>query len=413
MRPDIYFFNPTCEPAIANGSPYYTAPALLRKFEADLGYLPGWLGDGKDQVLVQGAIDPGYTDKMEALGFRLPGFLNFDKALADPEWIGMSKGWLHPWGWSPAVCHQFRNVISSCRNDFRQSVVSDWQPVHKNLYSRLTAAALLARMIGESTESWLPGFNELPVVCDTHKEVLLELNRHPRAVVKSPWSSSGRGLLLFPNVDSSKKNDELLAGMLNQQGFVTVEPWLNNLVDLSFQFYSHAGTISYKGRTFFDTDRKGRYVRTYLGENPNMDDTVHEFVEEHYAKVVDLLVESLSKSDYSSIYEGWLGVDAMIYRSASGDLKFHPMVEINGRYTMGAIAMKMSEHLAPGSNGYMQVLYSKTGNFLSFCQKMETEKPLVIINQKIVSGFLPLTPPSTEHKFGAYMEVEEKMKNEK
>jgi hypothetical protein len=207
-------------------------------------------------------------------------------------------------------------------------------------------------------------------------------------------------------VDTRKKNDELLSGMLGQQGFVTVEPWLKNVADLSFQFYSHAGMISYRGRTFFETDRKGRYVRTFLRNNPNSDTEIHKFTEEHNSRIVDLLLEALSESTYSSAYEGWMGVDAMIYRSASGELKFHPMVEINGRYTMGAIAMKMSEHLAPGSNGFMQVFYSKTGNFLSFCQKKESERPLILDGQKIVSGFMPLTPPLQAHQFGAYIEVE-------
>ena len=403
--PDIYFFNPTCEPAIANGSPYYTAPALLRKFESDLGYLPGWLGDSKDLVLVQGAVDQGFSDRMKTFGFRLPGFLSLDKALVDPHWMGESKGWLRPWGWSPAVNHLFRNLVSLCQDDFRKSPVASWLPAHKNLYGRLTAAGLLAGLIIQSAEKWLPGLSELPVVCHSIEEIHLALSRHKRAVVKSPWSSSGRGLLLFPNVDTKKKNDEILAGMLNQQGFVTMEPWLDNVTDLSFQFYSQAGAISYKGRTFFETDRKGRYVRTFLGGNPILDGEVCQFVEEHSGRVVDLLLGVLNESDYSRIYDGWMGVDAMIYRTENGDLRFHPMIEINGRFTMAAVAMKMSEYLAPGSGGFMQIFYSKTGNFLNFCQRQEAEKSLVMEQGKILSGFLPLTPPLPEHHFGAFIEV--------
>jgi hypothetical protein len=98
-------------------------------------------------------------------------------------------------------------------------------------------------------------------------------------------------------------------------------------------------------------------------------------------------------------------VDALIYRNEAGGLKFHPMIEINGRYTMGAIALKIREYLALGSHGFMQLFYSKTVNFQSFCQKQEMGKPLIMADRKIVSGFLPLTPPLPEHQFGAYMEV--------
>ena len=406
MHPDIYFFNPTCEPAIANGSPYYTAPALLRKFEADLGYLPGWLGEDCDQVLVQGAIDPDFEDRMKALGFRLPRFLTLQQVLADTAWMSDSKGTLRPWGWSPAVVHLFRNVIPSCNEDFRNSSVAKWQPGHKNLYSRLTAIGLLNDLLSKSNAGWLPNQTDLPVVCNSLDQIQFQLNRHDKAVVKSPWSSSGRGLLLFPNVDSKKKNDELLSGMLNQQGFVTVERWLEKVADLSYQFMSHAGKIRYRGRTFFDTDPKGRYISTFLKDNPDTPKEISGFIEEHDAEVIDLLVEALSKSGYSTMYEGWIGVDTMICKSDDGSYLFHPMVEINGRYTMGAVALMVSEHLEAGSNGSMRIFYSKTDNFQAFCQKKEAEKPLVMKGQKIVSGFLPLTPPLPGHHFGAYIEVE-------
>jgi hypothetical protein len=405
VAPDIYFFNPTCEPAIANGSPYYTAPALLRKFESDLGYLPGWLGAENDQVMVKGNVDQSFQDKMNTLGFRLPQFLKLEKSLSDPEWLSFPKGRLCPWGWSPAVYQLFKDVLPTCTDDFQHSAIARWLPQHKNLYSRLTAVGLLEKTVRNGSNTWLPGSDDLPIVCNSHEQIYAALDLFAQGVVKSPWSSSGRGLLIFPNVDTKKKNDELISGMLNQQGFVTVEPWLNKVLDLSYQFTSLAGKIRYMGRSLFETDRKGRYIRNFLTDNPKVRDEVWEFLEEHNRQVVDWLSDGLSQSHYAALYEGWIGVDAMIYRSAEGNLKFHPMVEINGRYTMGAVAMKMREYLAPGSRGFMQLFFSKSGNFQSYCQKQQAAMPLMTENQKIISGFMPLTPPLPEHHFGAYIEV--------
>jgi hypothetical protein len=73
---------------------------------------------------------------------------------------------------------------------------------------------------------------------------------------------------------------------------------------------------------------------------------------------------------------------------------------------MGAIALKIRNHLAEGSTGYMQLYYSKSSNFFDFCQKKAVEKPLMMKNHKIVSGFLPLTPPQRANHFGAYVECE-------
>jgi hypothetical protein len=193
--------------------------------------------------------------------------------------------------------------------------------------------------------------------------------------------------------------------MLNQQGFVTIEPWLEKMIDLSYQFISKSGEIRYMGRTFFETDSKGRYVRNLLTDTPNLPGEVSGFLEAHNAEVVQLLQAALMESGYTSLYEGWIGVDALIYKDDSGELRFQPMVEINGRFTMGAIALKLREHLAPGSNGFLQIFYSKSGNFQDFSQKQQVNKPLIMKDNKIVSGFLPLTPPLQEHHFGAYIEV--------
>lgn len=405
MRPDTYFFNPTCEPAIANGSPFYTAPARLRKFETDLGYLPAWLANEWDQVLVPGTLDNDYNQEMRELGFRLPELINLKEALANPSWLAQPKGNLRPWGWSLAIHQLFKPVINSYQDEFKLSAVATWQEAHKNLYSRLTALDLLTRMIGKYSINWLPEPTDLPVVCFTLDQIYAEVDKRKWAVVKTPWSSSGRGLLLFPNPDQKTKNDEVLGGMLNQQGFVTIEPWFDKKVDLSYQFISKNRKIMYMGRTFFETDSKGRYVRNLLTDTPNLPDEVSGFLEMHNAEVVQLLQAALMESGYTSLYEGWIGVDALIYKDDTGELRFQPMVEINGRFTMGAIAMRLREHLASGSHGFLQIFYSKSGNFQDFSQKQQVNKPLIMKENKIVSGYLPLTPPIQEHHFGAYVEV--------
>lgn len=425
MAPDIFFFNPTCESAIANGSPYYTPPARLRQFESDLSYLPAWLGEEKDLVIFQGEIDQVYIKKVRQLGFRLPEIVHLGQALADEDWINRPKGRFLPWGWSPAMYHLVRNLLPNCNEAFLQSPVAKWKPEHKEMYSRLTALELLEILLIRHQHDWLPEPSDLPVVCHSLETVHREIDRllspstiphspissssnssnSPKVVVKMPWSSSGRGLLLFPNPDSAKKNDEVLSGMLNQQRFVTVEPWHEKLIDISFQFEIAQGKVKYQGRTFLENDPKGRYVRNFLTEDIHIPTDVSRFMEEHHEDIVTILEESLAQSKYSTNYEGWIGVDVIIYRTENGLLKFHPMLEINGRFTMGAIALKLRNSLARGSTGFLEIFYSKTNDFQSFCQKQETEKPLIMKDGKISSGFFPLTPPSPNHHFGAFLEV--------
>lgn len=407
MLPDIYFFNPTSEPAIANGSSYYTPSAKLRKFESDLSYLPGWLGREQDQVILHGAPDPDFEFKMAQQGFRLPRFLNLQQVMKDPEWIQMPKERLLPWGWSPAVCQLFKPAFSSFSEVFRHSVVAEWQPVHKMLYSRLTGIAIQRWILENYSADWLPDQSDIPVTGETLQQIYTAVDRYQQSVVKTPWSSSGRGLLLFPNPDSRKKNEELLSGMLRQQDFVTIEPWHEKLTDLSFQFEFCQGKLCYRGRTFFETDRKGRYKRTLLEDNPVLPEDVKSFLEEHTQKVVAMLSDALCQSDYSRLYNGWIGIDSMVYRSAGGGLKLWPVLEVNGRFTMGTLALKMREFLLPGSKGHLEIYHSKTIDFQAFGRKREREMPLVLTGNRMVSGFLPLTPMLSDHSFGACLEVVE------
>ena len=406
MLSNIYFFNPTCEPAIANGSSFYTAPARLRKLEEDLSALPIWLASEKDLVLVRGEVDNSFIGKIQKLGFALPAMANLKKSLANPKWLLKPKGSIRPWGWSPAAYQLFEQVIPSCEEEFRQSAVAGWKGDHKTLYSRLTGIDLLKEILAKKEFRWMPELSDLPVVCPSIVQIHQEINRHKSAVVKSPWSSSGRGLLLFPNPDSRKKNEEVLSGMMKQQGFVSVEPWLNKITDLSYQFYSKDGIIHYKGRTFFETDPKGRYLRNFLADEPESSEEVSIFLKEHDSEVIAVLKSALSRSGYAKIYEGWIGVDSLIYRSDRGELKIQPVVEINGRFTMGAVALKLREKLAEGSKGHFQIHFSTSISFLKFAQKQEAEKPLILRDGKIASGFLPLTPPLETNHFGAFLVVE-------
>jgi len=404
MPADIYFFNPTCELAIANASPYYTAPSRLRKLEEDLAYLPVWLGREEDEVLVKGILDAQYIDRMRALGFKLAKPVGLAEAFASPEWLNRPRGRLIPWGWSPAVYQLFQPVWPMLDITFKESALAEWQPNHKQLFSRLTGVEMLKNMLTTAGSSWLPELSSIPVVCDSIAAIFRAIEKYDKAVVKTPWSSSGRGLLLFPNIDSPTKNEEVLRGMLNQQGFVTVEPWHQKLMDLSFQFQSENGKINYLGRTIFETDQKGRYQGNFLKDSRVLTTDINVFLAEKDNEVISLLSNALSSSDYVKFYEGWIGVDTLIYRTAEGLLKFHPLVEINGRLTMGAIALKIRNYLAEESTGFMQIFYSERSNFYDFCLKKEIQNPLVMEGNKIVSGFLPLTPPQRAHHFGAFIE---------
>ena len=106
MKPDIYLFNPTCELAVANGSANFMAPAQLRRFENELSILPGILARPEDIVLVDHIPPQQFIDQLEAAGFSLPDYRTKESSLADEQFLSEQKGFLFPWGWSPATHKQ-------------------------------------------------------------------------------------------------------------------------------------------------------------------------------------------------------------------------------------------------------------------------------------------------------------------
>ncbi|MCE1199130.1 MAG: hypothetical protein LWW85_09195 [Marinilabiliales bacterium] len=403
-KPDLYCFNPTCEPAIANGSPFYTAPATLRKFESDLSFLPAWLGDKEDWVVVPDRPNPVFMESLGGLGLELPQIQTEATAL-EALLGGASLGSLRPWGWSPATHRRLSCFLPFCDGDFLNSPVSQWQEGHKTLFSRLSAVTGLQGILESPSIDWLPDVSSIPVVCSSLSSIHHQLGKHAKAVVKTPWSSSGRGLLIFPNPDSEVKNNELLTGMLNQMGFVTVEPWLEKVADFSLQFFIQKGVPEFRGVTHFETDRRGRYLGNHVCGETSLHPDHLTRIEHSLETVVDLVKGALHQSGYTQGYEGWLGADALLFRKAEGKYGIHPLIEINGRYTMGALSLRCRALVQEGSTARFGIYGMNKGNFYTFCRQMEQEKPIHREGGKLVDGILPLTPAHEGTRFGAYLEV--------
>jgi len=409
MKPDIYLFNPTCELAVANGSENYMAPAQLRKFEDELSTLPWILARSQDIILADKVPSLQFTDQLETAGFRLPNFLPLESALSEATFISVEKGFLSPWGWSPAAHKLISPLKSGCCPEFLNSPVVEWRDVHRELYSRETALTILQRIINENHSEHILSLTDVPEICTNHEQVIALQHKWGKVVVKAPWSSSGRGLQILRPNEYNQTNRQVITGYLKQQGFVILEPWHNKVLDLSFQFFSFGnGKIDYRGLTTFSTDHSGRYIGNYLQElPPDLTRELKEFLSENLGDVKTGLHQVLESSNYSTDYYGWFGVDAIIFKSPDGKLKFHPCLEINCRFTMGAIALNLRTHLAEQSIGEFRITHGKEGYFAQFCEEKTRMEPLIVDNGEIVSGFLPLTPPLPENGFGAYISVKE------
>ncbi len=269
MNPDVYYYNPTCEIAVANGSENYQPKALLRKFEYDLDIIPAFIGRPEDITLVHQLPSNQFIDKLKKAGIEIAGLKVLEESLNNASFVDIPKGFLYPWGWSPAVHKLLGPLKASCCKAFRESPVSQWRPVHRELYSRMQSVKVFTSIVSQNGFSWMPRLEELPLICKDHSEIIELQRKWGRIVVKSPFSSSGRGLNVLRPGEYDRTSRQIISGFFNKQDIVIAEPWYNKLLDISFQFFSNGkGSIDFKGVTTFFTVKSGKYAGSFIEEIP-------------------------------------------------------------------------------------------------------------------------------------------------
>ena len=190
----LYWFNPDNEMSIANGGVNYTLPANIAAMVDELSFLPAYLADKGDYVLVPEKINEEFLEKVrdifqvEVSSVRLKDVasLCFDE--------------IRPWGWSPRACYVLREAIKRANPVFQQGIMAEWNDERRELYSRERALECL-----ELLYERLPLYNPAKAVTVCHTMDEVKKRAMERAVVvKAPWSSSGRGILMLSGGDVTR-----------------------------------------------------------------------------------------------------------------------------------------------------------------------------------------------------------------
>ncbi|MEZ5103622.1 MAG: hypothetical protein R2757_03960 [Draconibacterium sp.] len=403
--PNIFLFNPTCDYAIANGKASWQPNRLLQKMETDLTSLQLFFARNTDFIIVNRLPSAKFTEKLKTIGIHPPGFILKENIIRSTI-AEISKNCLFPWGWSPAAHKLLSPLKDSCAESFKNSPVFNWATEHKNLYSKKFAVQVLKQITSTIPSSDLIPQNRIAEICTSKTEVETLISRWGKIMVKAPWSSSGRGLQPVTKIPVHPKVWEKILGVINEQGYVVVEPFLNKAFDFSFQFKLSNEKIEFLGISNFTTDNKGQYVGNSLNGLPvNVSLKIREFQQNVIKTLLDPLISILESTELATLYEGNFGVDTLIYADENDDLKINPCLEINIRQNMGLLSLHLEKLITSGKKGIYRMFYSPGKTFKEFAREMEILHPLVIYNQKIESGFFALTEAFDDSLFGSYILV--------
>lgn len=406
VHPNIFIFNPTCEYAIANGNENWQANQLLQKMEADLSSLPLFLSKATDYVLVEKLPSSEFISMLQKLSIEIPNFILKGTINNNQLFIDLPKNKLLPWGWSPAIHKFLLPLKESCSNEFKQSPIFSWNPEHREITSRKFAAEILSQIQSTLNTEYILPFEFLPKVCTTINDFEDAINQWENVMIKNPWSSSGRGLQPITKTPVHSKVWEKVMGIVKDQGYAIAEPLLNKVHDLALLFELKNGKVEFIGTSNFCTNSKGQYEGNYLNGLPSsMENKTKEFVTFIVSEICQPLINAIEKSKMAKNFEGFFGVDSLIYFDDKNQLKINPCLEINVRHTMGFLALRLEKLVHQNQKGMFQTYYKPGASFYNFKKEMEKKHPLNLHEGKIISGFLPLTDANKNSLFGAYILV--------
>ena len=352
--PRVFWFNPGSEAAWAVFPHVYQPTKAVCELQRDLEIIPMVFASEDDVVLVEQEPRVEFLASLLDLGFTLPEFSADEESLAD-----RTLGSFQPWGCSPDA-----EPVSDRIGARRPA------GVQRELFSKAWSATILKDLLSSdqsprSAQRCLP--SDVGVECASTAEVEGALEavrrRGQRPAIKAAFGTAGRSSVREFSAADVDVNRRWVDSVLRSQGSVVVEPWLDRVLDLSVLIDVVApGDVNVLGVTRFLTDKRGQYRGTSIGPwLKEVDEELRRFVVgsgkgpwwvirelEQVGRVVgDRLAESG--------HRGPAGVDALIFRDAAGDYRLKPIVEVNPRYTMGHVALRVASHVAPGVSGTMEV----------------------------------------------------------
>lgn len=337
--------------AILNGTVSYMPPSSLQTFENDLSLLPSLVAAENDIVITNKKISNSFIDTLALL--KIENIIY--KSQKQVQAMESSHfNWIRPWCWSPVAHNTFKNTKKYCSDSFKESPNNNWNDSYKLFFSRNTSLMLTTKLFNNTK---LCEHIEIPII-PKRAISLNEIDNYSSSfnqkyVIKAPWSSSGRGILMVDSTKQKPLNINWVKGILKQQGFVTIEPLYNKIADVSFQFViTETGMAVYIGHIFFINDNSGHFTGSHIEPYPlNIIKRINKtWLKSALEEAQKHLTESLSQMNLNHYYVGPVGVDAILFMNKKEKIKIHPCIEINLRYTMGTYTLSLRSNIHPHSN---------------------------------------------------------------
>ena len=346
----LHIFNPEHDLALACNQWQYTPPKAAQQLRHDLCWIPAIWAETGDFVLVDDIRDAvsSFSVLEEQLGVKFPAIRFITRQSSEFKELTSFKSVanhmgnriclnhvISPWGWDRSVIMQlFGSRIEEGYFVARPNEMEKEQFVFREQWVRVLS----------SRQYWRTLLQDHVDEVKDRKELIDSIKGHGgKAVLKTPWSSSGRGVR-FVDLSQSSSFPGISFPCL-------VEPYHNKVQDFAMEFeVSIDGSVHYLGLNLFQT-KGSAYVGNVLADERDKEQILSGSVSDVDLKSWRVKIEEVIKEHISGRYVGLLGVDFILAKNNidSGLAENHIQVcELNLRRTMGHVALALS-HYSKGS----------------------------------------------------------------
>lgn len=336
----LHIFNPEHDIVMAYGDGMFTSPHAARELRRDLGFIPAFMAEDGDFVLVDD-IESALESLRHVRKYASDVIFVTPDDLRNMRFDGSDSLSIEPWGWDSALKRQ----LVASNPDLLPILPDDNTLEHiRNMSNRKFASEHLLPWLCEADSIFVGKSRYLTTMEDVNGELV----RNGRSVLKAPWSSSGRGVRYVEGRAESPLSG-WCRNVISRQGGIMVEPYYDKVIDFGMEFcICGNGMAEYSGLSMFRTVN-GAYAGSILATEHEKRKMMGRYVELGMIdRLADLIASRMSDLT-GGFYKGPFGVDMMVVADKAGNgFRIHPCVELNLRCTMGHVALGISpnEHEA-------------------------------------------------------------------
>lgn len=306
--PRLFVANVTFEHEL---SPHrHTLPKRLLRLGSELAGMWLAVAEEGDWIWCPEPVEAGFWPRMEELG--VPRIHVCGPSSPPPPGLELA-----PWGWS--------NSVRALSETAQARVSGPPQNVIELINSRAYSSAM-------ETE-WGSGLDGGAVIATAEDLESALASRPPsgRWVIKSELGAAARERILGNGRRPSLQVVSWMRARLARGDRLFFEPWVERVSEAGLQWdIPEAGPPMLLGVTELLCDRRGNYAGSRFRSN--------DAAEHDWGDAIEPSRRAAARIQQAG-YFGPLGIDAMRYRGAGGEIRLRPLQDINARWTMGRIAL--------------------------------------------------------------------------